>query len=457
MKLFVLENENLDSIWYPTYYLFKEKMRSLSSKEGIVSFNLGDVDVLIVLTDGEHAGQNFVDKGDLFIKNSSVKRFSISELDGFYITNEKNNQLKRSKLEKDDVLFTTIGIRNLGIPALVNEHVENANINQNVVRMQINKQKVTPQYLCCFLNSRIARFQVENLFTGNLYPILTYPKIKSLRIFLKDREIEKQITENLVKAEKYQTNALELITDAQIQLVQSLKIDFAAIKKEKVYSVPNEEVRDEDLWTPAYYYPLYIRTIKAIKEVTETEPMGELVNFIKGDEVGSSNYRGFFERKDTDVPFIRTSDFINFDVDLYPDNYIDESIYGEVNQKLGEGEVLMTKDGKIGLTAMLTRSDRCILGSGILRINAKEKRIDPYYLFIALSTREIGFFQAAQRTVVASTIPHLREDRVSTFEIPRVENEKEIASLAEEAFELKEKRKCLIKESLRILEESLRD
>lgn len=457
MKFFSLKNEDLDSIWYPTYYMFKERMKSLSSKEGIISFKLSDKNVLKVLTDGEHAGQHFVESGDLFIKNSSVKRFSISEFDGFYITREKNDQLKRSRLEKDDVLLTTIGAKNLGIPAVVNEHVKDANINQNVVRMRINEQKVTPQYLCCFLNSRIARFQVETLFTGNLYPILTYPKIKSIRVFLKNRELEQEITDSLLKSEMCQTEALELIGKAQAMVQQSLKVDFSSIERKKTYSIPYGKIYNEDMWTPAYYYPLYTETTKAIGEQVKTEPISELATFAKGNEVGSSNYRGYLERKETDVPFIRTSDFVNYDVDLFPDYYIAESIFKEIDQKLRAKEILMTKDGKVGLMAMLTKNDRCILGSGVLRIHARENKIDPYYLFIALSLREVGYFQAIQRTVVASTIPHLRDDRVSSFEIPRIDNEDEIADLARQAFALKDKRKSLITTALKLLDKSLEE
>ena len=57
--------------------------------------------------------------------------------------------------------------------------------------------------------------------------------------------------------------------------------------------------------------------------------------------------------------------------------------------------------------------------------------------------------------VVASTIPHLREDRISDFKIPLIENQTEIIALTSKAFELKDKRKKLIAESRILLENSL--
>jgi type I restriction enzyme S subunit len=406
-----------------------------------------------VLTDGEHAGQKFIDEGALFIKNSSVKRYNISEFDGFYISKEKNDLLKRSKLKKHDVLFTTIG--NLGFSALVNNDVVNANINQNVVRMRVNEKITSPQYLCCFLNSKITRFQVETLFTGNIYPLLTYPKIKSIKVFIKDRKIEKKITSLLLKAEENQINALQKISAAKKIFHDSLNVDFSKIEKKMFYSIKKSNISNEDLMTPAFYYPLYTSTAKLIAEKNKVETLEELADLENGDEVGSINYKGYLERKESDLPFIRTSDLINFDIDSYPDYYIEKSIYADLNQGVKENEILFTKDGKVGITAFITKSDKCILSSGMLRIIPKSEKINPHYLFIALSVKEVGTYQAIQRTVVASTIPHLREDRIQDFRIPILINQKEIISLTESAFNLKDKRKEMINEARLLLESSL--
>ena len=453
IKAFAIQNTDLENNLFPNYYLFKQKIKKHSQRKDITSFSLGDKDVLQVLTDGEHAGQKFVEQGALFIKNSSVKRYSINEFDGFYITHEKNNTLKRSKLQKNDVLFTTIG--NIGISAVVNENVENANINQNVVRMKINEQFTTPQYLSCFLNSKITRFQVDNLFSGNIYPMLSYPKIKSLKIFIKDKKTENTITQNLIKAEQYQIEALRLIKQAQEIFLKTLNIDYSKIKNSKFFAVSNTIFQKEDMITPKFFNPLFVSTLNEIEKHNFCDTLGNIVNFKNGNEVGSANYKGYLERKETDVPFIRTSDLVNYDFDTYPDYFIENSIYKEIGQEIKGQEILFTKDGKIGFVAMTTEFDKCILGSGILRIIAKQEKINPFYLFIALSIKEIGLYQAQQRTVVASTIPHLREDRISDFKIPLIENQAEIITLTSKAFDLKNKSKALIIESRVLLESSL--
>lgn len=453
IKSFAINNEDLESNIFPNFYLFKQKIKSFSLRKDITSFSLGDKDVLETLTDGEHAGQKFVQSGAMFIKNSSVKRYSVNEFDGFYITHEKNNFLKRSKLEKNDILLTTIGYY-LGVSALVNSNVENANINQNLVRIRVNPKFTTPQYLSCFLNSKLVRFQIDNLFTGT-YPILTYPKIKSLKIFIKDKKIEKRVTDKFILAEEKNVQSLKLIKEAQTLFLKALNVDFSSIKQDMFYAVSNKQFNSDDMMTPAFYYPLYTKTTKAIAKKNHCELLGTLADFKNGDEVGSINYKNYIDRKETDVPFIRTSDIVNYDFDTYPDFFIDQTIYKEIGQNIGKDEILFSKDGKIGITAMTTEFDKCILGSGILRIIPKKDKINPHYLFIALSIKEIGLYQAIQRTVVASTLPHLREDRIGDFSIPILKNQKKIIELTQTAFKLRDERKRLITDCRLLIEQSL--
>lgn len=102
---------------------------------------------------------------------------------------------------------------------------------------------------------------------------------------------------------------------------------------------------------------------------------------------------------------------------------------------------------------MITESDNVILSSGIVRLRLKEEAkvlgFTQEYLFIALSTVEVGYYSAMRRTVIASTIPHLREDRLKDMEIPVQDKEHidKITTLVSEAFSLKAKRKQILKES----------
>ena len=97
---------------------------------------------------------------------------------------------------------------------------------------------------------------------------------------------------------------------------------------------------------------------------------------------------------------------------------------------------------------MIVESDKCIIASGIAKIRINEeykKDFDPYYVFLVLST-DVGVYQAFQRVVVASTIPHLQSERFGEIAIPILPEDKrnEISNLVKGAFELKREKKELI-------------
>lgn len=164
------------------------------------------------------------------------------------------------------------------------------------------------------------------------------------------------------------------------------------------------------------------------------------------------------DRDLSDLPFIRTSDIVNHEADLYPDYYVAPCDAAGIKQSVQAGDVIFTKDGKVGCAGMITASDDVILSSGIeilrLKKSAIKEGLTQEYLFTALSIPEIGLYGAVRRTVVASTIPHLCEERLRDIEIPKMEQNHidTITRLVKEAYDLKAKRKDLLKKSYKILE-----
>lgn len=441
----------------PRYHFIYNKFHEYEENANTKLIKLGDKNLLKNITDGEHAGQIFVEEGIRFIKNSAVRDFNINLLDGFYITEEKHTQQGRSALKKHDVLFTTIG--HLGSSAIVPEDFGEANINQNVVKMEINSEFLDPYYLTAYLNSIITKKQISALFTGNIHSIITYPKIKNIRIIIPDKQFSDKIRDKYKKAIENDTQSFNLIQKAQDLFYKRCGIDFSKIIKRKIFSTNISDIRDADLWTTKYSYPLYVDVLKALEKKWQTVSLGTIATIKKGKEVGSANYNKYLDKKESDVPFIRTSDLINYELDLFPDFYIPKEIYEELNQEIEANEIFFTKDGKIGMTAMATENDKIINASGISRIVIKaegeKNNLSPEYIFLILSLKETGLYPALRRTVTASTIPHLREERLKEIEIPILDKNSidKITSLITSAFELKNEKKQLIKEIRKEMDE----
>ncbi len=394
-------------------------------------------------------------KDDIFfIKSADVKRYNLNFSTISFITKEIHNSRLNSKIIPNDVLLSNTG-KYLGFACIIPNTINEGNTNQNIVRIRFKDKhgsRLTPQFLLAFLNSQFGQIEIESLLTLTGQKYLNMEKFRDYKVPKMDTLFIDKISLKIKKIESNELKALSLIEQAQNVFYQKIDIDFTKIKKESFYSVNFSDFLKADLWSPKYLYPLYVNTLKAIQKKWQTIPLGEVAAVKKGDEVGSDNYNQYLGKKENDIPFIRTSDLVNYEIDQFPDFFIPEEIYNGLGQDVKVGDVLFIKDGKIGMTAIITKNDKAIICSGISRLRlkaeAKKYNLTPEYLFLILSLKETGLYPSIRRTVIASTLPHLREERLREFEIAILDKNSinEITELVNEAFELKDEKKKLIKE-----------
>lgn len=198
--------------------------------------------------------------------------------------------------------------------------------------------------------------------------------------------------------------------------------------KKNYFSVNSNSFISYDLWLAKYLFPKFISPLKKLNKFPLIK-LGDILNFEKGVEVGSKNYIPFMFKRSNDVPYIRTSDLANYTINNTSDLYISKPLFKENNLHFKEKDILFTKDGKIGIVAIVSKQKEFLISSGIVKCSFKENIIEnikleykiiinPEYIFSLLINREIGFYQSIRRTVVAATIPHLNLDRLNDLEIP---------------------------------------
>ena len=437
------------------YFFLQDTIDRFSKNKNIQLVDLGEKELLLEITDGEHAGQTFVHDGIRFIKNSSVKDFDISLTDGFYITEYKHSLLQRSALKSNDILFTTIG--HLGSATIVPEDFGEANINQNLVRMKINDATIDPYYLAAFLNSSFVRKQIDCLFTGNIQKILTYPKIKKIKIIKAKDSIQKQIRKHYLEAIKFGNDAWESIVCAKNAIRKRLGLDAFLPINTFTYDVDYKSVKN-GLWTPKYYFPKYVSTIEYLQNNFKCKPLSKLIKYKSGDEVGSDSYNSYLNKKDTDVPFIRTSDIYNYQYDICPDNFVDFETYEDLHQNIEVGNILFSNDGKIGMTTMISQDNPIIVQSHINIIKLNTTEITPDYLYAILMIDEINLYQSDKCTVIQSTIPTLAK-RLNEFVIPILDYDiiAEVTGLIKQANRFFDQKRDKIKEIQSSIEQLIID
>lgn len=443
----------------PAFY-YNHKIRE--EDKYINSLDVAVLGQYATISDGEHSAIPRNKKGGVrYIYGRNIKEGVVNFdpiSDDSFIDEMDYNITSRCHINEDDVLIAILGT--VGKSAVYkSEYIGKAGIPRHIANITVTKQApFTPEFLSAFFRTRYAKSQMFSLMTGNIQQLLTLKNLREFKIPLVNKDIIKKITEKEKEAIDCEILAQEKIREAQDIFYDGLKFDINSICGDFSFNTKKSELDEASTWSPKYFNKIYIRMSKALEENNGVELLGDIVSLRHGDEVGSELYKEYINRDFEDKAFIRTSDIVNYEVDLYPDYYIDNENLEGINQKLKFGDVIFTKDGKIGATGMITDFDNIILSSGIeiLRLNKNgiDKGFTQEYLFTALSIPEIGLYSSARRTVVASTIPHLREERLKTIEIP-IEDRKyieKITCLIKDAFKLKEQRKRIIIENDKLLD-----
>lgn len=220
----------------------------------------------------------------------------------------------------------------------------------------------------------------------------------------------------------------------------------------EIFWIDRNKIIDFYNFIPRRYNPTLNEPLEKIKKkkiptitLRQLSEKG-IISIQRGDEVGSINYTN------EGISFIRTNDIVNGIINRNSKQMVDEELFNDgykERQDLKPGDVLFTKDGKIGIVGMIKKGDKCIIASGILKIRVSNiEKLNPFYLFAALNSK-IVFYQAQARYVTATTIMHLHQERFLDIEIPflSMNEQDKIGKEIKHIFDLKSQADNLLDES----------
>ncbi|UCE14637.1 MAG: hypothetical protein JSV04_05505, partial [Candidatus Heimdallarchaeota archaeon] len=210
---------------------------------------------------------------------------------------------------------------------------------------------------------------------------------------------------------------------------------------------------------PEYYNPEIIQRLQILEneENYKLIRIGDLlqekiIQITRGHEIGSKFY-GTGE-----IPFVRTSDLINWEINIDPKKQVSQEIYEVYKDKqdIQAGDILLVSDGTflIGKTAMVTEKDtKIIIQSHLKKLRVlKKDLLDEYLLLWALNT-DIVQDQIKAKTFIQSTISTLG-NRLMDLILPfpkTLEDRKKISQEIEEIIREKMTLKDRIRNMLQIL------
>ena len=173
----------------------------------------------------------------------------------------------------------------------------------------------------------------------------------------------------------------------------------------------------------------------------------------RGNEIGSRYYGT------GDVPFVRTTDIVNWEIKINPIKSVSEEIYLQYQkqQDLQENDILFVNDGTflIGRSAILTKNDtKCIIQSHLRKIRSlKPDEINPFYLFYLLNS-SIAQKQVETLTFVQATLSTLG-NRIMDIYLPLHNDKSEMERISAEVQTIIQLKKQLKERANTLIENSL--
>jgi len=210
--------------------LFESYLRSVFANlgDGWEEKKLGDESLLEII-DGDR-GVNYPNTSDfhdeghcLFLNTKNVRPDGFDFESTMFITAEKDAQLRKGKLKRDDVVLTTRGtIGNIG---LYSEDVpfDNIRINSGMLIFRPNQRTLLPSFLFELLRSEIVKDSIRQQTTGAAQPQLPIKTLVNFTIPLPKNLEDQRALVTKLRAFEPETQHLESIYQRKLAVLGELK------------------------------------------------------------------------------------------------------------------------------------------------------------------------------------------------------------------------------------------
>jgi type I restriction enzyme S subunit len=166
-------------------------------RQGWDELPLGQAPLQIIDGDRGNAYPKHGDFSDdgycLFLSATNVTSSGFDFSEGQFISEQKDEELRKGRLARQDVVLTTRGT--LGNAALYGDDVpyDHVRINSGMVIMRADPTKLRPAFLYGFLRSPAFKRQVEQLRSGVAQPQLPIRDINKIKLPLPRKEVQERI------------------------------------------------------------------------------------------------------------------------------------------------------------------------------------------------------------------------------------------------------------------------
>ena len=150
-----------------------------------------------------------------------------------YVDDETQKTISRYIVSTDDIIISIVGT--IGLTAIVNESLNNANLTENCVKLT-NIKNATPEYILLFLKSEIGQNEIMRGTVGAVQLKLPIKNIQSIKIDLLPLEAMTDLDKVLkpifhsISANIEENQRLAALRDTLLPKLMNGEIDVSAVK-----------------------------------------------------------------------------------------------------------------------------------------------------------------------------------------------------------------------------------
>lgn len=411
-----------ESILIPKFYdpELEECLHSICNEHEIWKVSELISEGYLSYSTGHEIGKIAYGTGDIpFIRTSDISNWEIKTLPKQGVSEDVYNAYAiKQDIKKHDILLVRDGTYLIGTNCMIFEADEKSIYQSHLIKFRVNNNDLFNEFIFfVLLNSPIVQRQIRNMqFTADTIDTIGN-RFLDIRIPLpKDKKLIKKtsvITKDLLKSREKGKLLIKNLPFILEKCLQENNIEaFLSFEKQEdigelVAQTPQDTItsefgQSETFWVnrkflingillPKYYDPEITSELEKLKQTCDLYTFSELItdgvlSFSTGDEIGKMAYGT------GNIPFIRTSDFSNWEIKFDPKQGVSQEIYDQYSQMqdISENDILLVRDGTylIGTSCIITSHDvKSLYCGGLYKIRVENKEfLDPYLLLGLLNT-----------------------------------------------------------------------
>lgn len=407
-----------DGVFIPKYYDPEHLARANSLAKTHICQTIGQLVSAgyISVSTGDEIGKAAYGTGDIpFVRTSDIANWEIKSAPKQGIAREIYDEYAaKQNVQPGDILLVRDGTYLIGTNCFITAIDKEILYQSHILKIRVNnKEKLDPHLLFLALNNPWVQRQIRSMqFTADIIDTIGQRYLDIVIPIPRNGQLKRQISTRCANALQARMKGKAFVKHCPKMMEEVLRTGsakpitlFEALTATDVIAtVQNETVtaefgdftafwRDSAQISDGIYLPTYYDVgikveLSTLAKHCDLITIGDLakrrvVEFHTGDEIGKMAY-GTGE-----IPFLRTSDFANWEINHSPKQGVSQDIFEQyaVKQDVQQNDVLLVRDGTylVGSSCIVTEEDvTSLYCGGLFKFRMNDHAVLDPFLFLGL-------------------------------------------------------------------------